>query len=164
MTTGFYLDSDLSVYRLLKSKIKLALKSFSTALYFGLFMEKGGQICPFIKWNQDKVMWEVKTLNRMVDCYKYLIPSLFDYSSAWTGRNAVWLDNCEFPKSDSTAYFEDVPLITTKVAPEMSQLLFGGDDIDKPFCFQFARWSKWAPFVASAIETYGSTGAYQVFE
>ena len=147
-----------------KNKINLALKEFSSSLYFGFFMEKGGQICPYIKWKQDEMKWEVKTFNRMVDCYKYLIPSLFDYTTAWTGRNAVWLDNCFFPTSDSTSYFSDVTLIDNKLAPEMNQLIFGGDKKDSPFCFQFARWGKWAPYIASAVEAYGSTGSFQLFE
>jgi hypothetical protein len=82
----------------------------------------------------------------MRGCSKVLVNSVKDLKSNWLGTNAQWLEKCE----SSTA--PQVTIQNTEVAPAISnQNLLGAKAIDEPGCWQFALWSKWAPYIANYV-------------
>jgi|DEB0MinimDraft_12_1074336.scaffolds.fasta_scaffold84813_1 hypothetical protein len=84
----------------------------------------------------------------MRDCSKILLYGPGDFKKTWLGSNAQWLDSC------SASVAPQVTIQNTEIAPAIAnQNLLGGKTVNGPGCWQFALWSKWAPYIANYMTT-----------
>ena len=78
-------------------------------MFITLFIDENFWACPHVGWKREQIDFELKFYHRLWNCDKTLISSLKDFSTEWTGYNAVYFENCAQMRQ------ADVPLITRKL-------------------------------------------------
>lgn len=98
------------------------------------------------------------------ECSKVLINDICDLKSTWLGDSAQWLDSC----SDEISPL-DLIVRKTEISPSISGenggYLLGGVTMDGPGCWQFAEWSEWPGWAATAGNSFiGQLTSKYVFQ
>lgn len=53
------------------------------------------ELCPGAGWEIEKVDAILEMSMKFNDCYKNILTDLCEYNVNWSGRNSLWLDECD---------------------------------------------------------------------
>ena len=89
---------------------------------------------------------KVSTLFDFIDCYKNLITNVKNLESEMKGPKAKTWDQCtNNSNTQLVTIFNNI--LSYNIA---DQAIIGGSKADGDGCWQFAYWSKWAPYLAKS--------------
>ena len=142
LTAAFQFGSYMNIARLFKHNWGFELAEFTTDVFYSGLFSNRGQVCIGIGWNLGNINFKIDTDFTVKECSKTIFNDFSDMKSTWTGDNAQWLEMCEDSASSNAAVMD-----RSYVGP-VDQMVWGGKEEDGPGCFQFADWSKWAPYAA----------------
>lgn len=83
------------------------LSKFRMEMFFHLIVNSDFEICPGYGWNSEEIGMLITSAVKLTNCYKIIFKDLSDFSSTWTGYDALWLDDCQL-SSDATIKFAEV--------------------------------------------------------
>lgn len=104
-------------------------------------------------WDLTQIVFQITTKFMFKECSKVLINDICDFKSTWLGDSAQWLDTCSNEVSPA-----DLIVRKTEIAPTLSGdnggYLLGGVTSDGAGCWQFAEWSEWPGWKATAGNSF----------
>ena len=133
----------MKIARMFSHSWGFELAEFTANVVYSGLISTIGQVCIGIGWNLGNINYKIDTEFTVKECSKTIFADIQDMKSSWTGDNAQWLETCY----DSTPV--SVAIMDRSYTGVTDQMVLGGKEINGPGCFQFAEWSKWAPYAAS---------------
>jgi len=131
----------LEIQKLILWDLTLDMNKFKTAFFYSIIFNEEAEYCTGYGYEVGAISILLETSFRVSDCYKQVIQDLCDFSSTWTGYEALWLDDCSL--SSETV----VSLNKWDLVDEVTDEMFSGttNPISVEHCRQLPFTPGWLP-------------------
>ena len=135
----------------LSQELNFNLGKFKTNIFFSFIFKYTGQVCSGFGWGSEPITLELTTNFDFANCYKTVISDMCEWDNTFRGENAKWYDECALSGDTAKLWIQNWDVMADDLSDGADQIsLIGGTSIDNRGCWQFAWWSKWTPYVATA--------------
>jgi hypothetical protein len=90
-----FIDQVTNMESLFANTLAFEISNFRVNLFLSLILTDTRKYCLGFGWENEEILFEIKSTTTMQDCYKKMIDSWCDRSATVSGRNAKYLDECD---------------------------------------------------------------------
>lgn len=98
--------SSLRIQNLWTNQITFDLDMFKINTFMSFIFNEDFEICPGLGWQTERVLFKILWAMSFWNCSKILVNDLADFSTTWTGVNALYFEDCEESENVSVVFYE----------------------------------------------------------